>query len=105
MDKTDDNDKGALLTCAIHILVSGQCSDEVESGRLHSIGREMGEKLRQQGRVGFESEGVCAPNAVLFFCSLNLFPFHTSVQGAGCWTINQDHKDQNAIFIHLVNKF
>ena len=45
MDKTDDSDKGALLTCAIRTLVSGQCGDVVESGRLHSVGhgrREIG---------------------------------------------------------------
>ena len=28
--------------------------------------REMEEKLRQEGRGGWESEGVCAPNGVFF---------------------------------------
>lgn len=76
MGKTDDNDKGALLTCAIHILVSGQCSDEVESGRLHSIGREMGEKLKNGVIMSSSQMGDLLShwNWLSHFLPLSLFP-------------------------------
>lgn len=74
MGKTDDNDKGALLTNAIHTLVSGQCSDEVESGRLYTQWRrQMGEKLKN---------GVIMSSSQMGRLSITLelaFPFPTSI--------------------------
>lgn len=77
MDKTVDNDKGALLTCAIRTLVSGQCGDVVESGRLHSVGHGRWERSCKNGVImSFSQMGDLLShwNWLSHFLPLLLFP-------------------------------